>query len=186
MTPTPRALAATTAAALALAALAGCSSSRAAGEPVTPDPATVQAQKEAAKAAAYKESEAAIRAYVTDINAEPMKPAAGWYATQPFIEEQKQLFDEIKKQKLTIKISSKLASIEPVDYQGPPMTTAKMEACEIVTGGVYDSKGRNVTVTPEGKPITDKERRISSWYSMYMDASATTWQIEHVEQRGTC
>lgn len=185
MTPTPRALAATTVAALALAALAGCSSSRAAGEPVTPDPATVQAQKEAAKAAAYKGSEEAIRAYVAD-DKDRMTPAAGWYAAQSFIDEQQQVIDAIKKQKLTIKISSRLASIEPVDYQGPPMNQARMAVCMIVTGGVYDSKGRNVTVTPEGKPITDKERRISSWFAMHKDSTAQRWQIEHVTQRGTC
>lgn len=186
MTPTPRALAATTAAALALAALAGCSSSRASGEPVTPDPATVQAQKEAAKAAAYMESEEAIRAYVTDLNRDRMRPPSGWYASPKLIDEQTQILDEFKNRGLTIKGSSSIVSIEPIDYQGAPMYQAGMRVCSTITGGIYDSKGRNVTTTPEGKPLADKQRRIAERYAMHQNGSTKRWQIDYVRQEGTC
>lgn len=182
MTPTPRALAATTAAALALAALAGCSSSRAAGEPVTPDPATVQAQREAAKAAAYKGSEEAVRAYVAAFNKD-RSAATGWYAAPRLIAENQAFLDELKSRGLTVKGSSVIESIEPIDYVHPNLTV--LQVCSTVTGGVYDSKGRNVTSTKDGRPSTDKPRRLQSWYRTHRD-SASRWPVEHVEQKGPC
>ena len=187
MTTTPRALAATTATALVLvAALAGCGSNRAASEPVTPNPAQVQAQKEAAAAAAYKASEEAIRAYTAAGNKDPMKPADGWYAAQQLIDEDTAFVDELKKRKLTAKGTSVINSIEPIDYQGPPMYQAGMRVCSTVTGGIYDSQGRNVTSTKDGKPSSDKARRIGSRYAMHQDGSTKRWQIEYVRQEGPC
>lgn len=188
MTTTPRALAATTATALVLvAALAGCGSNRAASEPVTPNPAQVQAQKEAAAAAAYKASEEAIRAYTAASNADPMRVADGWYAAPQLIDENRQFVDELKSRGLTIKGSSVIVSIEPIDYQGPPMYQAAMRVCSTVTGGIYDSKGRNVTTTPAGKPQTDKQRRIGERYAMHQDGKTKKWQIEYVRQEeGPC
>lgn len=183
---TARALAATTATAIVLAALAGCGLDRASSEPATPDPAQVRAQEEAAKAAAFKESEEAIRALEVDSNANPSRPAAGWYADPVFVDEQQQFFDQIKKQQLVIKGSSKLETVEPVDFRPAPLNMVAMRVCSTVTGGIYDSKGRNVTTTPEGKPLTDKERRIASLYSMHKSGHTGRWQIRHVEQEGKC
>ena len=59
-----------------------------------------------------------------------------------------------------------------------------VDICSTVTGGIYDSKGRNVTTTPEGKPLTDKERRIAERYSMRQNGS--TWEIDYVVQEGAC
>ena len=154
--PLHRSLAAAIATGLVLVtALTGCSGDRAASEPVTPDPAKVRAEKEAAQATAWKESEEAIRAYVADLNEDRMRPPtpSTWYASPKLIDEQTQILDELKNRGLTIKGTSSIVSIEPIDYQGAPMYQAGMQVCSTVTGGIYDSKGRNVTTTPEGKPL---------------------------------
>lgn len=171
---------------LVMATAAGCAdSSSSAGElgktpSAAPTPAWTKAT-DAEKAEAYKKGEDTIRAYIANRNDDPMKAAPTNLALDPFIVKQQEFIDGMKREGLRITSHSELVNLKPVDFMAMPIGNAIIVTCERLTGGIYDKTGKNVEVTPEGKPQSDKPRLIGKRYSLIQSTSSGRMLVEYAD-----
>ena len=116
------------------------------------------------------------------------------YISASFKAQQQKFIDLLRERKLHNKVRSELESVTPVDYVPSPMYEAQMRTCSVVTGGIYDAKGRNVTTDPDGKPIEDKPRRIATVYEAKLGrfddgkgGSTERWQLmRSTQEKAPC
>lgn len=176
---------------LVMATAAGCAdSSSSAGElgktpSAAPTPAWTKAT-DAEKAEAYKKGEDTIRAYIASQLSDSMKTTSTSLALDPFIVKEQEFIDIAKSAGRTIKVKQlDLLSINPVDYTAMPIGNAIIVTCERLAGGIYDKKGKNVEVTPDGKPQSDKPRLVGMRYSLIQSTSSGRMLIEYADPVST-
>ena len=176
---------ATTAITLA-ALLGGCAASSAApsSQPTTFDTAAAEAKE---KADAYAGSEKSLRALYAETPKWLNSPMPiRLYAAREFRAQHNEWVAGLKRDGLTVKGSSQLVSITPEEYMGVPRFQTTMKTCSIVTGGIYNKDGENVTVDPSGKPVADKPHRVESRYHLQRVPDDGRWEIIDETQLGPC
>lgn len=166
--------------AAAVAVVATAASCAAPSSVVAPTPTEPDAT-DAEKAEAYKKGEDTLRAYIANRNDDPMKPTPANLALDPCIVEQQRFIDSIRNDGETLKTKLDLVAVKPVDYTAMPVGNTIIVTCERLTGGIYDKTGKNVTVTPDGEPQSDKARLIGKRYSLIRPTSGGRMQVKYAD-----
>ena len=118
------------------------------------------------EAEAYKKGEEATRAYIARDNAAPMTPTPANLALATFTNKEKWFIDLVKRDGGVIRTSVILLSVRPVSYFAAPIRRAIIVTCQRLAGGIYDENDKNITVSPKGKPQSDKPRLVEMRYSL--------------------
>lgn len=132
---------------------------------------------------AYKDTEPIVREFIRTSQGSKI-PTAG--ITQDLRAAMAKDAADDKARGITSKGEDQLLSVKPTSYDANALNFGQrvgMDACLTVGMQLIDKSGKNVRVTPDGKPAIPGER-ISRTYYLIQDGSK--WVVHQVQAGGSC